>query len=177
MDRARYTNFRTRPAADFDELWTRGLLIRRDISDGDLAFFSTWCPQGRPWKHWCGSRGPPLGDRGQFRDREERAWPRSRRDALVARLAPPCCPGHAGLRHGRHPASCQCRTTPKNDAQAPSPPPDPMAYPGTPPHHQSHGTASNPARTDHRMVIVAKGASGPGKTGSYQTENATVILL
>jgi SRSO17 transposase len=27
-------------------LWTRGLLIRRNISDGDLAFFTTWCPVG-----------------------------------------------------------------------------------------------------------------------------------
>jgi SRSO17 transposase len=27
-------------------LWTRGLLIRRTIADGDLAFFSTWCPAG-----------------------------------------------------------------------------------------------------------------------------------
>lgn len=27
-------------------LWTRGLLIRRNISDGDLAFFSSWCPAG-----------------------------------------------------------------------------------------------------------------------------------
>jgi SRSO17 transposase len=27
-------------------LWTRGLLIRRTISDGDLAFFTTWCPAG-----------------------------------------------------------------------------------------------------------------------------------
>src|SRR5690606_32236052 len=54
--------------------------------------------------------------------------------------------------------------------------PDPMVCPGNPPHRQSHGTASNPARADHRMVIVAKGASGRSKTGSYQTENATVML-
>ena len=27
-------------------LWTRGLLIRRSIADGKLAFFSTWCPAG-----------------------------------------------------------------------------------------------------------------------------------
>ena len=27
-------------------LWTRGLLIRRNIGDGDLAFFTTWCPAG-----------------------------------------------------------------------------------------------------------------------------------
>jgi SRSO17 transposase len=27
-------------------LWTRGLLIRRNIADGDLAFFTTWAPAG-----------------------------------------------------------------------------------------------------------------------------------
>lgn len=26
--------------------WTRGLLIRRNIADGDLACFTTWCPKG-----------------------------------------------------------------------------------------------------------------------------------
>ena len=26
--------------------WTRGLLIRRNVADGSLAFFSTWCPKG-----------------------------------------------------------------------------------------------------------------------------------
>ena len=31
---------------DLTGLWTRGLLIRRPIADGDLAFFSTWCPAG-----------------------------------------------------------------------------------------------------------------------------------
>jgi len=34
--------------SDYDHaqigLWTRGLLIRRNIADGDMAFFSTWCP-------------------------------------------------------------------------------------------------------------------------------------
>ena len=28
------------------ELWTRGLLVRRNLSDGDLAYFTTWCPAG-----------------------------------------------------------------------------------------------------------------------------------
>jgi len=32
--------------AAFPGIWTRGLLIRRNIADGDLAFFSTWCPVG-----------------------------------------------------------------------------------------------------------------------------------
>jgi SRSO17 transposase len=39
-------------SADYDAsrsgLWTRGLLIRRKIVDGDLAFFSTWCPAATP---------------------------------------------------------------------------------------------------------------------------------
>ena len=29
-------------------LWTRGLLVRRGLSDGALAYFSTWCPAGTP---------------------------------------------------------------------------------------------------------------------------------
>ena len=37
-------------AAEYDDartgLWTRGLLIHRNIANGDLAFFSTWCPAG-----------------------------------------------------------------------------------------------------------------------------------
>jgi SRSO17 transposase len=37
-------------AGEYDETrparWTRGLLIRRNIADGDLAFFTTWCPAG-----------------------------------------------------------------------------------------------------------------------------------
>jgi SRSO17 transposase len=37
-------------AAEYDETrtgqWTRGLLVRRTIVDGALAYFSTWCPAG-----------------------------------------------------------------------------------------------------------------------------------
>src|SRR4051812_9061060 len=37
-------------AAEYNEtlsgLWTRGLLIRRNIADGAVAFFATWCPAG-----------------------------------------------------------------------------------------------------------------------------------
>ncbi len=43
------------PLADLDAeefgaptpgLWTRGLLIRRGIADGECAYFTTWCPHG-----------------------------------------------------------------------------------------------------------------------------------
>jgi SRSO17 transposase len=39
LDAAEYNN-------DRSGIWTPGLLIRRNIADGDLAFFSTWCPAG-----------------------------------------------------------------------------------------------------------------------------------
>jgi SRSO17 transposase len=29
-------------------LWTRGLLVRRHLADGGLAYFTTWCPAGTP---------------------------------------------------------------------------------------------------------------------------------
>ena len=39
-------------AAEYNQtlsgLWTRGLLIRRNITDGKLAFFAPWCPAGTP---------------------------------------------------------------------------------------------------------------------------------
>jgi SRSO17 transposase len=38
-------------------LWTRGLLIRRSIGDGDLAYFTTWCPAGTSIKTLVGIEG------------------------------------------------------------------------------------------------------------------------
>jgi SRSO17 transposase len=32
----------------FEGVWTRGLLIRRHVADGELAYFTTWCPAGTP---------------------------------------------------------------------------------------------------------------------------------
>jgi len=32
--------------ATWTGLWTRGLLIRRSLTDGERAYFSTWCPAG-----------------------------------------------------------------------------------------------------------------------------------
>jgi SRSO17 transposase len=37
-------------AAEYNQtlsgVWTRGLLIRRNVADGEMAFFTTWCPAG-----------------------------------------------------------------------------------------------------------------------------------
>lgn len=50
-------------------LWTRGLLIRRNIADGDLAFLTTWCPAGTSIEAlvkveghcWVGAGNPSYG--------------------------------------------------------------------------------------------------------------------
>ena len=34
--------------ATWTGLWTRGLLIRRSLTDGERAYFTTWCPAGTP---------------------------------------------------------------------------------------------------------------------------------
>ena len=37
--------------------WTRGLLIRRNVANGDLAFFTTWCPAGTTIETLVGVEG------------------------------------------------------------------------------------------------------------------------
>ena len=41
LDGAEYDDRRAGP-------WTRGLPVRRSLAEGELAFFSTWCPAGTP---------------------------------------------------------------------------------------------------------------------------------
>jgi SRSO17 transposase len=41
----------------FEGLWTRGLLIRRHLADGELAYFSTWCPKGTSIETLVGIEG------------------------------------------------------------------------------------------------------------------------
>jgi SRSO17 transposase len=48
-----YLPLATLPADALDaaldqSVWTRGLLVRRSLSDGALAYFTTWCPAGTP---------------------------------------------------------------------------------------------------------------------------------
>jgi SRSO17 transposase len=80
-----------------DGLWTRGLLIRRRIADGDLAFFTTWCPAGTSIETLVAVEGHR---RTALKPRKTSSAP-SQREQILARL-----PGDARLRHdGRDPAS------------------------------------------------------------------------
>ena len=105
-------------------LWTRGLLVRRGLADGECAYFTTWCPAGTTIEALVAVEGRRWAIEDAFETAEDRTRPRPRRDPFVARLASPRLAGHAGLRHaGGHPSPRQRAAAPKNpdhpDADAP----------------------------------------------------------
>jgi SRSO17 transposase len=57
-----YLPLATLPADALDasldqSLWTRGLLVRRSLSDGSFSYFTTWCPAGTPVKELVAVEG------------------------------------------------------------------------------------------------------------------------
>jgi len=51
-------------------LWTRRLLIRRHIADGDLAFFTTWCPAATSIETLVAVERPSVGIEDSFETRK-----------------------------------------------------------------------------------------------------------
>lgn len=103
-------------AGDYDDalsgVWTRGLLIRRKIADGDLAYFSTWAPSGTPIETLVKVEGHRWAIEDSFEtaknelglDHNETRSPGQARGQALARLASSCLAGHARLCHaGHHP--------------------------------------------------------------------------
>src|ERR1019366_4955989 len=70
---------------------------------------------GNVYRNAGGGRRPPVGDRGQLRDREKRFRARSQREQILAWLASPRFPGDARLHHdGGDPPSRQSAAAKKN---------------------------------------------------------------
>jgi SRSO17 transposase len=112
-------------AAEYNEslsgLWTRGLLIRRNIADGALAFFATWCPAGTPvtvlvtveGRRWAIEDSFETAKNELGLDHNETRSP-AFAGAGLARLAPARHARHAGLCHdGGHPPPGQHARSPK----------------------------------------------------------------
>jgi SRSO17 transposase len=86
------------------------MLVRRNIGDGDLAFFSTWCPKGTSMKKLVSVEGHRWAIEDSFEaaknelgldHNETRSWHGWHRHVSLVMLA---------LRHdGRHPPQGQCR--------------------------------------------------------------------
>jgi hypothetical protein len=87
-------------------LWTRGLLIRRNLAEGDLAFFTTWCPAGTPIAALVAVEGRRWAIEDAFETAKNKLGldHNGRRHCLrplLARLAPPRLARDAGLRRAR----------------------------------------------------------------------------
>ena len=95
-------------------LWTRGLLIRRHIADGDLAF-TTWCPAGTSIETLVAVEGHRWAIEDSFETAKNELVSITAR-AILAWLAPPRFLGDARLRHdGGDPPSRQSTAAKKNE--------------------------------------------------------------
>ena len=157
----------------YSGLWTRGLLIRRNIADGELAFFTTWCPAG------TADRDPGRGRRATAgRSRTASRPPRTSSGSTTTRPAP----GMAGIATSRwscwpspcwpRSATAPTRRTPqktRSGSTSEAARPDPLVGPGNPPHRHPAGAATHPARPRHRMVALATSPSGRRTTRAPET--------
>ena len=73
-------------------LWTRGLLIRRHVANGDLAFFTTWCPAAASIEALVAVEGHRWAIEDSFLRREKRVRTRSQRNQILAWVASPRFP-------------------------------------------------------------------------------------
>jgi SRSO17 transposase len=111
------------------DLWTRGLLIRLHIADGDLAFFTTWCPTATSIETLVAVEGHRWAIEDSFETAKKRIRARSQREQILAWMASPRFPGDARLLNdGGDPPSRQSAAAQKN-----APPPGKSQNAPTPP--------------------------------------------
>ena len=148
--------------------WTRGLLIRRSLADGDCAYFSTWCPARTAIKTLVGVEGHRWAIEDGFETaknelgldhNESRSWHGWHRHVSLVMLA------FAMLATIRHRAN---QARPEAD-----PPPQPavkthpstlrrrtqvlhpMVNPGNPPRRRPPRAKTHPPSLGHRLVKLA----------------------
>lgn len=158
--------------------WTRGMLVRRNLADGDLAFFSTWCPKGTPMQTLVAVEGHRWSIEDSFETaknelgldhNETRSFHGWHRHVSLVMLAFAMM---AVIRHHANagPLKKTCRAGGRSSLS------DPLVNPGNPPHGHQTRTTAHPARTHHRMVTLAAGSSSRSPARPHQKKNATVML-
>ena len=99
-------------------LWTRGLLIRRNIANGDLAYFTTWCPAGTSIKTLVSVEGHRWAIEDSFETAKNEFGLDHERIQIVAWLASSRLARHARICHdGCHPTSGQQAGAQKNQVE------------------------------------------------------------
>src|SRR3984893_13704142 len=143
-------------------LWTRGLLIRRRIADGDLAFFTTWCPAATSIETLVAVEGHRWAIEDSFETaknefgldhNESRSWHGWHRHVSMVMLAFAMM---AVIRHHANPpppkkTNAEPRQTQKHHHAVI----DPLVNPKSPPHRHQTRSKAHPTRTRHRMVPLA----------------------
>src|SRR6185437_4140234 len=144
-----------------DGLWTRGLLIRRRIADGDLAFFTTWCPAGTSIETLVAVEGHRWAIEDSFETaknefgldhNESRSWHGWHRHVSMVMLAFAMM---AAIRHRANPLPKKPNAEPRQKPTHRHAVIDPLVSPGSPPHRHQTRSKANPTRTYHCMVILA----------------------
>lgn len=137
--------------------WTRGLLIRRNIADGALAFFSTWCPKGTPRKKLVSVEGHRWAIEDSFETaknelgldhNETRSWHGWHRHVSLVMLAFAMM---AAIRHHANAAPLKKHCLVFRKAVAP----DLVVDSGNPSYRDQARATAHPTRPCHRVVALA----------------------
>jgi hypothetical protein len=161
-------------------------LIRRSIADGELAFFSTWCPAGTgiavlvkiEGHRWAIEDGFETAKNELGLDHNEtrswHGWHRHHPIKSGGRLSLVML-AFAMLAAIRHHANAP--TPPKSRSGSPGHArPYPLVGPGDPSHRRPSRAATHPARPRHRLVALATRPPSRRTTLTPEAKNATVVL-
>jgi hypothetical protein len=168
-------------ACEYDDqragLWTRGLLIRRTIADGDMAFFSTWCPAGTGIATLDKVEGHRWAIEDSFETaknelgldhNEMRSWHGWHRHVSLVTLAFAMM---AIIRHRPNKTPPQKRKSGQRPSFT-----DPLVGARNPPRRDEARSKTHQAHAHPCIVALAKSPSSRGKTRALQIKIATVML-
>ena len=163
-----------------ETLWTRGLLIRRHVGDGELVLSCTWCRKGTPpmatlvgveGQRWCiEDRFKTAKNELGLDHNQNRSWHGWHRNTALVMLA------FAMIAAIRHRANAD-EVAPKKRGRCgcSNHCPHPLVDPGNPPDSNALGPAEHPILRCDCKVILETGASSICKGHTCKTENATTM--
>jgi SRSO17 transposase len=138
------------------------LLIRRHIADGDLAFFTTWCPAATSIETLVAVEGHRWAIEDSFETaknefgldhNESRSWHGWHRHVSLVMLTFAMM---AVIRHRANPSPPKkSNAEPRQKQKHRRAVIDPLVNPGSPPHRHQTRAKADPTRTHHRMVTLA----------------------
>jgi hypothetical protein len=156
------------------EFGPRGLLIRRRITDGDLAFFTTWCPTATSIETLVAVEGHRWAIEDSFETaknefgfdhNESRSWHGWHRHVSLVMLAF----AMMAVSANRSPLK-KCNAELRQKQTHRQLVIDPFVNPGSSPYRHQARAKAHPTRTHHRMVTLAQSAPGHRSACVFQSK-------